>query len=321
MGRGMTGRPLRRPGKLSPVKRLTVLVLAAALAAVSCSASSPVLDVDGRTLSRSDLFDELASLERAARDAGVDTSDITRPGGNYAAVFVAGVLNIEVQLSVVDDVLDELGVTVGADDIEARTDEIRGRLGPTQLALAPILGELLAKQQLADPALADLEVSEADRRAAYERNPELWANLLGEQLCASHILHDTEADALASLAELDAGADFADVARRSSTGPSGPDGGDLGCAPRGSYVPEFEDAAYAASDGEIIGPVESQFGFHVILVSSVGGPSFETVGVQLSSIIEANPSLFPLLLADVDVDARFGRWDRSRLQVVAPDGP
>ncbi len=318
---GVTGRSLGRTGKLSPVIRLGLVVLVAALVAVSCGSSSPVLEVDGRALSRADLSDRLASLEQQARDAGVDTTDITRPGGNYSAAFVADVLNIEVQLSVVDDALGDLGVTVGTDDVAARTDEIRDRLGPTQLALAPILGELLAKQQLADPALADVEVSEADRRAAYERNPELWVNLLGEQLCASHILHDTEADARASLAELDAGADFADVARRNSTGPSGPEGGDLGCAPRGSYVPEFEDAAYAASDGEIVGPVESDFGFHVILVSSVGGPSFETVGVQLSSIIEGNPSLFPLLLADVDVDARFGRWDPSRLQVVAPDRP
>ncbi len=319
--RRVTGWPLDRAGKLSPVKRLTFLVLAAALAAVSCGASSPALDVDGRTLSRSDLFEQLAALEQAARDAGVDTTDLVRPGGNYAAAYVADVLNIEAQLSVLDDALDELGVTVGAEDVEARTEEVRGQLGPGQLALAPLIGELIAKQQLVDPALADVEVSAADRQAAYERNPELWANILGEELCASHILHDTEADAVATLAELDAGADFADVARRRSTGPTGPDGGDLGCAPRGSFVPEFEEAAYAAGDGEIVGPVESQFGFHVILVSRVGGPSFEAVDARLQEIIDSNRSLFPLLLADVDVDARFGRWDPSRLQVVAPDRP
>ncbi|OSP54646.1 peptidylprolyl isomerase [Pseudoruegeria sp. SK021] len=81
---------------------------------------------------------------------------------------------------------------------------------------------------------------------------------------AAHILVESEDEALALKAELDGGADFSELARQKSTGPSGPNGGDLGWFGVGMMVPEFEEAVIALEPGQVSDPVQTQFGWHVI---------------------------------------------------------
>lgn len=81
---------------------------------------------------------------------------------------------------------------------------------------------------------------------------------------ASHILVDSEEAAKELKTELDNGADFNQLAREKSTGPSGPNGGDLGWFGAGSMVPEFEQAVVAMQPGQISDPVQTQFGWHII---------------------------------------------------------
>ena len=96
---------------------------------------------------------------------------------------------------------------------------------------------------------------------------------------ARHILLKTADDAVAVIKMLDGGADFADVAKQKSTGPSAPQGGDLGFFGPGQMVPEFEEAAFKLKDGAYSRePVQTQFGFHVIKVEerrSATPPTFE----------------------------------------------
>jgi parvulin-like peptidyl-prolyl isomerase len=87
-----------------------------------------------------------------------------------------------------------------------------------------------------------------------------------EQVWARHILVETEETALDILQQIEDGGDFGDLARSESTGPTGVNGGDLGWFGRGRMVPEFEEAAFNAEIGEVAGPVETQFGFHLIQV-------------------------------------------------------
>ncbi len=87
------------------------------------------------------------------------------------------------------------------------------------------------------------------------------------ELRVRHILLPDEATARAVIRELDAGADFAELARRRSTGPSGPRGGDLGWVRREELVPEFGAAAFALAPGTHgREPVRTRFGWHVIRV-------------------------------------------------------
>lgn len=103
----------------------------------------------------------------------------------------------------------------------------------------------------------------------------------GEQIEASHILVSykgatgaepgvtrTKEEALAKAnalkKQLDGGADFSDLARRESDGPSRKDGGHLGSFGRGAMAPAFEDVAFKLKPGQYSAPVETQFGFHII---------------------------------------------------------
>ncbi|MFH1285158.1 MAG: peptidylprolyl isomerase [Candidatus Micrarchaeota archaeon] len=84
------------------------------------------------------------------------------------------------------------------------------------------------------------------------------------EIRASHILVSTLEEANSVLAQLKSGADFAQLARKFSSCPSGKSGGDLGFFGKGQMVKEFENAAFALSLNGISQPVKTQFGFHII---------------------------------------------------------
>ncbi len=102
---------------------------------------------------------------------------------------------------------------------------------------------------------------------------------------ARHILLKTEEEARDIIAKLDGGGDFAELAKEHSTGPSGPQGGDLGYFTDDQMVPEFSAVASALEPGQYAkDPVQTQFGWHVIKVEDrrqVAAPSFEEMEPQL----------------------------------------
>lgn len=107
-----------------------------------------------------------------------------------------------------------------------------------------------------------VEITEDEINAAYrseyvEKDP-------GMQYSAAHILVETEAQAQALIKELADGADFATLASEHSTGPSGPNGGELGWFGKGVMVEPFYNAVVELEVGEVSEPVQTQFGFHVI---------------------------------------------------------
>ncbi len=90
---------------------------------------------------------------------------------------------------------------------------------------------------------------------------------MATQVRASHILVKTEADAQRMMKRIIDGEDFAAVAKRFSSCPSGKNGGDLGWFGKGQMVPEFEQVAFENEPGKVVGPVKTQFGYHVIKVT------------------------------------------------------
>jgi len=87
---------------------------------------------------------------------------------------------------------------------------------------------------------------------------------------ARHILVATEEKCNELKNEIVAGADFADVARKHSTCPSSRQGGDLGEFGPGMMVAEFDEVVFSAPINEVQGPVKTQFGYHLLEVTSRG---------------------------------------------------
>ena len=87
---------------------------------------------------------------------------------------------------------------------------------------------------------------------------------------ARHILVDSEEICIELKKEIEAGASFADVAKENSSCPSGKDGGDLGTFRPGQMVKEFDTVVFNDEVGKVIGPVKTQFGHHLIEITSRG---------------------------------------------------
>ena len=87
------------------------------------------------------------------------------------------------------------------------------------------------------------------------------------QAAARHILVSTEAQCNALKQQIAAGADFAELAKKHSSCPSGRDGGALGTFSPGQMVKEFDQVVFSAPVGVVQGPVKTQFGYHLVEVT------------------------------------------------------
>lgn len=84
---------------------------------------------------------------------------------------------------------------------------------------------------------------------------------------ARHILVPSEAECLTLKEQIEAGSDFAEVARQHSQCPSGRQGGDLGEFSPGQMVREFDEVVFSGEVGKVLGPVKTQFGYHLIEIT------------------------------------------------------
>lgn len=152
-----------------------------------------------------------------------------------------------------------------------------------QLALQRV--QLLARAMI-QRYVEENPASEAELRAAYEeRLPSLGAT----QFKARHILLETEDDAKSVIEDLNKGADFAELAKERSTGPTGPQGGDLGWFTAESMVAPFSEAVQGMEVGSYTSePVQTQFGWHVILLEDRKDnqpPGLDAVRDEMTNVV------------------------------------
>jgi peptidyl-prolyl cis-trans isomerase C len=118
-------------------------------------------------------------------------------------------------------------------------------------------------QAVATDFFAENAASEAEIQAQYQA---MLTTSPAQQFKARHILVETQAAAQDLIGQLDKGADFQELAKAHSTGPSGPNGGDLGWFSPDQMVKPFSDAVSKMENGQYTSqPVQTQFGWHVIL--------------------------------------------------------
>lgn len=204
-------------------------------------------------------------------------------------------------------------------------DELFDAYGLTAVALRAISTRELFRESVISALSAGMPApTEEELRARYE-----VLLLDASQACSAHILLETEEEAEAALERALAGEEFAALAMELSTGPSGPNGGDLGCGPPSQYVGEFAAGVLDSEVGVAYGPVETQFGWHVILVSERTVPDFEEM--REAVVAEAqNESAGPLweewalgvmAAADVQVEPEYGVWTTDPFPNVIPPSP
>jgi peptidyl-prolyl cis-trans isomerase C len=195
-------------------------------------------------------------------------------------------------------------------------------LGPSLAQMDPAtkhenLLAFLIDMKIVDKAAEDKKVEDNDdfkKRLAFARDRLLMDSLLasegkaattdeamkkvyddaakqitGEQeVRARHILVPTEEEAKEIKAELDKGADFAELAKKKSKDPGASDGGELGFFTKDQMVPEFSAVAFSLEPGKISDPVKSQFGWHIIKVEEKRNrkaPDFDQVKGQIESYV------------------------------------
>lgn len=131
-------------------------------------------------------------------------------------------------------------------------------------------------------------ISEVDLRDEYEKR---IAEFSTTEYKARHILLNTEEEAKAVISDLAAGADFAELAKERSTGPTGPNGGDLGWFAANTMVKPFGDAVRSMEKGSTTAePVQTRFGFHVISLEDtreVEAPGLDQVRGEISNRLES----------------------------------
>ena len=141
-------------------------------------------------------------------------------------------------------------------------------------------------QLAVEEIMKDITATEEEAKAFYEGNPQHFQK--DATVSAKHILVAEEADCLAILEAIKNGKAFEEAAKESSTCPSGAQGGDLGEFGKGQMVKEFEEAAFAAEIGEVVGPVKTQFGYHLIKVEKKNEPSvvpYEEVSERIKQTV------------------------------------
>src|SRR5215467_14419128 len=179
------------------------------------------------------------------------------------------VLSFLIDLKIVSKAAEDKKVA-DSDDFKKRLAFTRGRL---------LMDSLLAQEGKA--ATTD----EAEKKV-YE---DAAKQIAGEQeIHARHILVETEDEAKTIKADLDKGADFAELAKKKSKDPGASDGGDLGFFTKDQMVPEFSAVAFSLDPGKVSDPVKSQFGWHIIKVEEKRNrkpPEFDQVKGQIETYV------------------------------------
>jgi foldase protein PrsA len=315
-----------------------IIALSAALVALcvtltGCGPITPnAATVNGTSISRKSLLSDaeaFAALEGDPFELQLTTGD-TVPGDTVPADTIAyrpaGIANLlfkKITDVLVADAAEKYGVSTTQDDIEQLKS---GGLGPYAALPKNKLDELVQRAALQNKLLDYLTTNQWWTDDDVAKYYDLVKDVMFDQACVRHILVATEDEANQVMADLKAGGDFAGIAAAKSTDTSNKDqGGDLGCNPRGTFVKEFEDAVAAAKDGDLVGPVKSEFGYHVISVTSTYHlQSFDEAKAAIVSRFGDGQAQgwvdYVLRSAKISVDPRYGTWNDEVFDIDLPQG-
>ena len=272
-------------------KGLAGLLLVFLVTAVNAQGFGPAVTINGVEIPRSKVQ---AQADHLINQRGLGSGGITQPSA-YRKIQEEVVEQIVVQELLWQEA-QRRGTVIGDEKVDQEVAKLKSSFD-SELAFTfkieeggftektfreNVRQQMSVQHMIANDITEGITIDDAAIEAFYNGNLEQMA--VPERVHARHILVKFEAgnDAsraaaekkLADLeAQVEAGESFALLAIEHSEGPSGQKGGDLGYFERGQMVKEFDDAAFAAEPGSIVGPVETQFGLHLIKVEEHTAPS------------------------------------------------
>jgi peptidyl-prolyl cis-trans isomerase C len=296
------------------------LLFAVALVTLSCEPAEPVANVEPES-KKVAVFEggevTLGEVQEFAVQSGMGELS---PGDPQYEAMIQQIMPTLVDFEIAKAYAEEHGITVSESEVNQEIETIKDQIaeqaqaqgmnvgreeaftqalqqaGLTEEELRVQLRDQLPVQKVQERVAGDAEASQEEVERFYEENKELQFTT-PEQRCARHILFnkDQRAQAEEVKGRLQNGADFAELAREFSQDPgSAENGGDLGCLGQGETVPNFEEALFNAEEGEIVGPVETEFGYHVVEVTDIRQQSTQPLSEvegqireQLSADIQA----------------------------------
>ena len=311
---------------------LIAVVLALLIAACGGVGGSEVAatvgDVEITTAELDEAYQQRAEGPAAASELAADDS------GAVEDDLQAGVLTNLIRTEVLRQAAEERDIEVTDEDIAQQRELLVEQAGGEE-ALQDVIDsanvsdeELRAnlRDQVVQNKITSQLADGVDDDAvedAYENDPQ---GRYGPKVEVRHILTEKRAQARDAIDRIESGEDFAEVASEVSVDPgSAENGGSLGEIGRGATVPPFEKAAFNANVGELVGPVKSDFGFHVLEVTDTApAPDLADVEEQIRTELEAQSGgqafneFITGFVADLEiqVDDQYGRWDESAVAVV-----
>lgn len=262
------------------------------------------------------------------------------PDGTILAQAENELLNDLIQTTLLEQgARDELDIAVTQEDVDQQREEVIEQAGGEEAfneiieqnnlseeEIETQLRRLSLTQQVTDELSQSIDITDEEVQQYYDENQAQY----GPTATARHVLTEDEASAQEAKERIESGEDFAAVAGDLSSDPgSAQNGGDLGPLRQGETVPEFDEAIFSAPVGEVVGPVQSDFGFHVIEVTEreeEGQPLGEVEGEIREQLTQSEQAtLVQTFLqeraqeAEVEVNPRFGEWDPETGRVMQGD--
>jgi parvulin-like peptidyl-prolyl isomerase len=251
-------------------------------------------------------------------------------GTTIAKAEFAQALGFLVQQQIVSDSAEsEFGIVIDDSEVDAEaTTMVEAAQGEGQtreefLQAQGITEDLLRRLAYSQLLVNEIsETIEADVAAPTQEDIDGFITEAEGLYCASHILVASEQEAGDVAGRLEAGEDFAALATELSTDGSGAQGGDLGCQAAEAYVEPFAAALTTAEVDVPTAPVESEFGWHIILLRDDELPTPDQARETLTAEIanEAANTWFTdqFESAEVTVDEEFGTWQATPTPQVVP---
>ena len=233
--------------------------------------------------------------------------------GSFGADDERYILGQMIMEQVFEYAVTDAGAAIDPDSVETQKELLTSDLSQAMLnepdpeaAAAEVVTEIEPYVDMLSGLIASQAALDAQLAAGLEETEVVMQ-------CGRHILVETETEAVDLMSQLDEGADFAELAIEFSidTG-SGAQGGDLGCADASNYVPTFAAAMETAAIDEIVGPVPSDYGFHIITVYE---RKTETVMPDTSAAMESMISGI-VSGTEIVVDPVLGAWDSTSFAVI-----